>query len=276
MNEIYSENLSVGYDQTVVIDQLSMRVPSGKLIAIVGANGSGKSTLLKTFSRILKPFDGNVYLDSHDIHAVSTRELARRISILPQRAQAPEALTVYELVSYGRYPHQRWLVGSTAEDARMIRWALETVSLGDLADRPVLSLSGGQQQRVWIAMTLAQGASCMLLDEPTSHLDTCHQLEIMELLSRLNREENKTIIMVLHDLNLAARYAHHIIALEAGRIAAEGPPIQVLTPEILRQVFRIEARVFTDSQTGALICVPLSPVADSEHVAATSSGASVA
>lgn len=264
-NELHSQDLSVGYDQTVVIDQLSMRVPSGKLTAIVGANGSGKSTLLKTFSRILRPFGGAVYLDSQDIHAMPTRELARRISILPQRPQAPEALTVYELVSYGRYPHQRWLVGSNAEDARMVTWALNTVSLGELADRPVLSLSGGQQQRVWIAMVLAQGASCMLLDEPTSHLDTCHQLEIMDLLSRLNSEERKTIIMVLHDLNLAARYAHHIVAMKNGRVVAEGTPLQILTPAILREVFRIEAKMFADSQTGTLICVPLNPVAGPEN-----------
>jgi iron complex transport system ATP-binding protein len=256
MNELYSQDLCVGYDDVVVIDQLSMHVPSGKLTAIVDANGSGKSTLLKTFSRILKPFAGGVYLDDHSIHAVSTRDLARRISILPQRAQAPESLTVYELVSYGRYPHQRWLAGSNADDVRMIRWALDTVSLGHFADRPVLSLSGGQQQRVWIAMILAQGASCVLLDEPTSHLDTCHQLEIMELLARLNREEDKTIVMVLHDLNLAARDAHHMIAMKDGRIVAEGTPRQIMTEATLSAVFGIEAAILCDPRSGTPICVP--------------------
>ena len=255
MNQLHSQNLCVGYDDSIVIDDLSVNVPPGQITAIVGANGSGKSTLLKTFARILRPFTGCVYLDGKEIHVTPTRELARRMSILPQKAQAPEALTVHELASYGRYPHRKWLCGSNGDDAHMIRWALETVGLSTLRERPVSSLSGGQQQRVWIAMTLAQGASCMLLDEPTSHLDTCHQLEIMELLSRLNRQENKTIVMVLHDLNLAARYAHHMIALKDGGIVASGTPESVMTENMLFTVFGVEAHIMRDPRNGSPMCI---------------------
>jgi iron complex transport system ATP-binding protein len=255
MNQLHSQNLCAGYDDTIVIDDLSVHVPPGQITAIVGANGSGKSTLLKTFARILKPFAGCVYLDGKDIHATSTRKLASRMSILPQRAQAPEALTVYELASYGRYPHRKWLHGANGEDDLMTHWALEIVGLDNLHDRPVCSLSGGQQQRVWIAMTLAQGAKYMLLDEPTSHLDTCHQLEVMELLARLNREENKTIVMVLHDLNLAARYAQHMIALKDGKIVASGTPENVITKDMMFTVFGIDALVMRDPRNGSPMCI---------------------
>jgi iron complex transport system ATP-binding protein len=234
---------------------LSVSIPPGEITAIVGANGSGKSTLLKTFARILKPFSGGVHLDGKEIHSTPTRELARRMSILPQKAQAPEALTVYELVSYGRYPHRRWLRGSSDDDASMTRWALDIVGLGDLRERPVNALSGGQQQRAWIAMTLAQGASYMLLDEPTSHLDTCHQLEIMELLAQLNRDEEKTVVMVIHDLNLAARYAHHMIALKDGRVVAAGSPENVMIVDLLATIFGIEAHVMRDPRHGTPMCI---------------------
>lgn len=245
----------MGYDDTIVIDGLSVIIPTGQITAIVGANGSGKSTLLKTFARILTPFAGCVYLNGREVHATPTRELARRLSILPQKAQSPEALTVHELASYGRYPHRKWLRGPNADDTGMIHWALEIVGLGDLRERPVNSLSGGEQQRVWIAMALAQGACLMLLDEPTSHLDTCHQLEIMELLARLNREENKTIVMVLHDLNLAARYAHHMIALKGGQVVAAGTSESVMTADVLFNIFGIEAHVMRDPRNGAPMCI---------------------
>lgn len=255
MNELHSKNLTVGYDDRVVIDELSVTIPPGEITAIVGANGSGKSTLLKTFARILKPFDGCVFLDGKEIHTTPTRELARRMSILPQKAQAPEALTVYELTSYGRYPHRRWLRAPTADDAQMVDWALEIVGLQDLRDRPVQALSGGQQQRVWIAMTLAQGAPYMLLDEPTSHLDTCHQLEIMELLATLNREQEKTVVMVLHDLNLAARYCHHMIAVKDGQVVVADSPENVMTEETLLSVFGIRAHITRDPLAGTPMCV---------------------
>lgn len=259
MNHLHSQSLSVGYDDNIVIDELSVDVPTGQITAIVGANGSGKSTLLKTFARILTPLGGCVFLDGKEIHATPTRQLARRMSILSQNAQAPEALTVYELTSYGRYPHRQWLRGANYDDASMINWALGVVGLADLQERPVASLSGGQQQRAWIAMTLAQGAPYMLLDEPTNHLDTCHQLEIMELLTRLNRQEGKTVVMVLHDLNLAARYAHHMLAVKAGRITAAGTPAQVMTESHLHEVFGIRAKILSDPQTGAPLCVAYLP-----------------
>jgi iron complex transport system ATP-binding protein len=255
MQQLHSQELTVGYDEKIVLDKLSVSIPAGRICAIVGANGSGKSTLLKTFARILKPYTGCVYLDSQEIHATPTRELARRLSMLPQSAHAPEAITVYELVSYGRYPYRRWLRNLTDDDARMIDWALATVGVNDLRERPVNSLSGGQQQRVWIAMTLAQGASHMLLDEPTSHLDTCHQLEVMELLARLNRDEGRTVVMVLHDLNLAARYAHHILALKEGQIVALGSPEEVVTPQTLYEVFGVEADVIRDPRHGTPMCI---------------------
>jgi iron complex transport system ATP-binding protein len=255
MQQLHSQELTVGYDDKIVLDKLSVSVPSGQISAIVGANGSGKSTLLKTFARILKPYAGCVYLEGQEIHATPTRQLARRLSILPQSAHAPEAITVYELVSYGRFPHRRWLRNLTADDTRMIDWALATVGVDDLRERPVNTLSGGQQQRVWIAMTLAQGASHMLLDEPTSHLDTCHQLEVMELLARLNREEGRTVVMVLHDLNLAARYAHHILALRDGQVVASGSPDVVVTPQTLFEVFGVEADVIRDPRHGTPMCI---------------------
>jgi iron complex transport system ATP-binding protein len=256
MHELTTRNLTIGYENEVVIDGLTVRIPKEKITVIVGANGSGKSTLLKSLARVLAPFAGIVHLGDRNVHSMPTRELARQLSILPQKAQSPESLTVEELVSFGRYPHRRWLRGATTEDASMIDWAISVVGVQNLRDRPVNALSGGQQQRVWIAMTIAQGASIMLLDEPTSHLDTCHQLEVMHLLARLNREEGKTIVMVLHDLNLAARHADHMIALKSGQIVAAGPPEQIVTAKVLYDVFEIEAEILRDPRNGAPMCVP--------------------
>lgn len=255
MNSLHSRHLSVGYDGQVIVDDLHLGFAPGEITAIVGANGSGKSTLLKAFSRLLKPLNGAVFLDGKDIQATPTRELARRMSILPQTSYAPESLTVRELASYGRFPHRQWLRPLNGEDARMIQWALKVVGLDALQDRPVNSLSGGQQQCAWIAMTLAQGSAYLLLDEPTSNLDACHQLEIMELLVRLNREERKTIVMVLHDLNLAARYAHHMVALAAGRVVVADRPDRVMTPAVLKQVFGVEAHILRDPRCGTPVCV---------------------
>jgi len=254
MSALQSRDLVVGYDR-VVIPELSVSLPEGKITAIVGANGCGKSTILKAFSRILFPFSGEVLLGADIVHSLPSRKLAQRLSILPQASQAPESLTVRELVSYGRFPHRRWLRGAHPDDAAMVQWALQVTGVEELAERPINSLSGGQQQRAWIAMTLAQGADVLLLDEPTSHLDTCHQLEVMELLAQLNRTEGKTIIMVLHDLNLAARYAHHMLAIKDGRIAAAGSPNEVMTEHILHSVFGIRAHVLSDPITHSPMCV---------------------
>jgi iron complex transport system ATP-binding protein len=255
MQLLAAKHLELGYGDRRVIDDLSLAIPPQRITAIVGANGSGKSTLLKACSRILVPQAGVVELDGENLHALPSRALARRLSILPQNSQAPESLTVGELVAYGRYPHRRWLASPNSEDAEMVRWALDVTALVDLADRPVNSLSGGQQQRAWIAMTLAQGAEILLLDEPTSHLDTCHQLEVMELLAALNRQLQKTIVMVLHDLNLAARYAHHMIALKDGQVAAAGTPDEVMNERTLNDVFGIAAHIARDPQTQTPICI---------------------
>jgi iron complex transport system ATP-binding protein len=255
IQSLAAQRLDVGYGETLVIRELSLEIPVGEITAIVGANGSGKSTLLKAFSRILTPQGGVVELDGEDLHALSSRALAHRLSILPQNANAPESLSVAELVSYGRYPHRRWLGALTRDDTEMIHWALGVTSLTELHDRPVNSLSGGQQQRVWIAMTLAQGAEILLLDEPTSHLDTCHQLEVMELLAELHQQFGKTVVMVLHDLNLAARYATHMVALKEGRVVAAGTVDQVMTEPILEDVFGIEAHIARDPRTNTPVCV---------------------
>jgi len=259
MSTLISRELAVGYERRIVVPELSVSLPAGRITAIVGANGCGKSTILKAFARILRPLAGGVWLDEARVHDIPSRQLAQRMSILPQASAAPEALTVRELVSYGRYPHRRWLGMGHPDDAEMVSWALRTTTTEEFADRPIHALSGGQQQRVWIAMTLAQGAELLLLDEPTSHLDTCHQLEVMELLARLNREAGKTVVMVLHDLNLAARYADHMLAIQEGRIAASGTPEEVMTEATLERVFGIRAQILTDPRTGTPLCIAYLP-----------------
>lgn len=259
MGVLATQELDVGYDRQVVVPGLTVGFPEGKVTAIVGANGCGKSTILKACSRILRPLAGMVQLDGDSVHALPSRSLARRLSALPQSPSAPDSLTVRELVGYGRYPYSRWLSGGHPDDTAMVDWSLQVTSTAEFADRPVSSLSGGQQQRVWIAMTLAQGADLLLLDEPTSHLDTCHQLEVMELLARLNREAGKTVVMVLHDLNLAARYAHHMIAVKGGKVVAAGSPEEVMTEPHLMEVFGIRARVIADPYTGSPLCIAYLP-----------------
>jgi iron complex transport system ATP-binding protein len=255
MSNLQSCDLRAGYEQRIVIPELTIAFPERQITAIVGANGCGKSTLLKTFARILRPDAGVVLFDETEIHSWPSRALAQKLSVLPQASQAPDSLTVRELVSYGRYPHRRWFRGTQPEDLAMVQWALEITNVDALADRPANAISGGQQQRAWIAMTLAQGADVLLLDEPTSHLDTCHQLEVMELLLRLNRDEGKTVVMVLHDLNLAARYAQHMVAIKEGRVVVAGAPSEVMTTSHLRTVFGIRSHILIDPQTGTPHCI---------------------
>ena len=272
MKILRSHDLTLGYDRRIVIEELSVSLPVRQMTAIVGANGSGKSTLLKAFSRVLAPFDGRVVLDGESIHHIPSGQLAQRLSILPQAARAPDGLTVGQLVSYGRYPHRRWFAPLGEEDLQQIRWALDIVGLTALEDRLVSSLSGGQQQRVWIAMTLAQGAEVLLLDEPTTHLDLCHQLEVMELLARLNSEQNKTVVMVLHDLNLAARYAQHMIVLREGKVLSQGSPGEVMNPETVREAFGVEAQITADPHRGTPMCVAYRSVGDSRCEGAETAG----
>ncbi len=247
---------TLGYDEAPVIRDLTVEVPAGRITSVIGPNGCGKSTLLRSLARLLKPRGGAVYLDGEAIFNLSTREVARRLGILPQGPTAPEGLTVRELAAQGRYPHQSWLRQWSKEDERAVEKALETTGVTEVADRPLETLSGGQRQRAWISMALAQETETLLLDEPTTFLDMAHQLEVLQLLSRLNHEEGRTILMVLHDLNNAARYSHHVIVLSEGRIFDTGPPEEVVTPGLLREVFHVEADIVADPRTGVPLCIP--------------------
>lgn len=255
MSTLTAEQLTLAYDQATIIRAMSVSVPSGAITALVGPNGCGKSTLLRGLARLLAPRGGAAFLDGKAIHRIPTRELARQLGILPQNPSAPEGLTVRELVAQGRYPHQSWLQQWAAEDDAALRKALDLTGMAELADRPVDALSGGQRQRAWIAMTLAQQTDVILLDEPTTFLDLAHQIEVLQLLERLNRDEGRTIVMVLHDLNHATRHAQHLIAMRAGALVAAGPPREVVTPRLLQEVFGVEADVVPDPRTGVPICL---------------------
>lgn len=255
MNSITTENLAIAYDEALIVDKLHMQIPHGKITSIIGSNGCGKSTILKAIGRILKPSTGQICLNGKDIKTLSTLEIAKKMAILPQTPLAPSGLTVRELVNYGRFPHQRGFGKLTAEDKKIVTWALTVTKLQDLEYREVDSLSGGQRQRVWIAMALAQQADLILLDEPTTYLDLSHQLEVLQLLYELNHKQNCTIAMVLHDLNLAARFSDYIIAIRNGAIIKHGTAKEVLTPQVLRQAFHIDAEIGTDPRTGRPVCI---------------------
>ena len=255
MNSISTSGLTVCYDEKCVVDSLDMQIPKNKITVIIGPNGCGKSTVLKAISRILRPKGGTIYLNGDDIRLLGTKEIAQRMASLPQSPQAPAGLTVGELVSYGRFPHQRGFGVLSQADRDVVNWALDVTRLSDLEDRPIENLSGGQRQRVWIAMALAQQTDLILLDEPTTYLDMAYQLEILELLYKLNREQGCTIAMVLHDLNLAARFADHMIAIRHGRIVCHGSPEEVMTPRVLRETFNIDAEVLQDPRTGKPTCI---------------------
>ena len=256
MSKLKTEKVTLGYEENVVIDGLTVEVPEGEITSVVGPNGCGKSTLLRSLARLMKPRGGSIYLDGDAISNLPTREVARRLGILPQNPAAPEGLTVRELAAQGRYPHQSWLRQWSKDDERAVEKALVTTGVVELADRPLDTLSGGQRQRAWISMALAQETGTLLLDEPTTFLDLAHQLEVLELLDRLNREEGRTILMVLHDLNNAARYSHRVIALSRGEVFDAGPPEEVVTPALLREVFGVEADVLPDPRTGVPLCIP--------------------
>ncbi len=257
MTELRAERLTLSYDTVPVISGLSLTLPRGKITALVGPNGSGKSTLLRGFARLLKPKGGAVYLDGQSILRLPTREVAKELGLLPQGPVAPAGLTVEDLAARGRYPHQSWLRQWSRADEEAVERALLATAMAELRDRPVDELSGGQRQRAWIAMALAQETEIMLLDEPTTFLDLAHQVEVLDLLQELNRNEGRTIVLVLHDLNQACRYADHLIALRGGRISAEGPPGEVVTEELVRAVFGLDCRVIEDPVSGTPLCIPL-------------------
>lgn len=251
-----TEALQVSYGADPVVKGVDLALPAGEITAIIGPNGCGKSTLLRAFARLLAPLAGVVLLDGTDVHRRPTREVARELGLLPQGATCPEGLTVEELVARGRYPHRgRWRPWS-ADDQELVDAALEQTAMVDLRDELVDELSGGQRQRAWIAMALSQDTPTMLLDEPTTYLDLAHQIEVLDLLARLNRERGRTIVLVLHDLNEAARYADRIVAMRDGRIAADGPPATVLTAATVEEVFGLSCQILEDPQTGAPLVIP--------------------
>ena len=268
MASLFTQNLTVGYGDNIVVKDLDLEVLEGKITAIIGPNGCGKSTLLKTMTRILKPHKGGVYLDGKLIHKESTQEVAKKMAILPQNPSAPQGLTVSELVAYGRFPYQKGFGKLTEEDHRIVKWAINVTAMTKFAHRTADTLSGGQRQRVWIAMALAQETNILFLDEPTTFLDMAHQLEVLKLLMKLNQEEQRTIVMVIHDLNHAARFAHHMVALNNGKIVKEGTPHQVMTPESLRKVFDIEAEIIYEKRSGTPLCLSYDLVEDPKALTA--------
>lgn len=256
MTILRAENLSLSYDTTPIVQSLDLETPSGRITALIGPNGCGKSTLLRGLARLLKPKVGSVLLKGHAIQTIPTKQLAKELGILPQSPAAPEGITVRELVAQGRYPHQDWFQQWSHADEDALQKALTLTSLTSLADRTIDTLSGGQRQRAWIAMALAQDTDVLLLDEPTTYLDLAHQLEILELLVKLN-QEGKTIIMVLHDLNHAAHFADHLIVLADGQLIAQGTSHEVITEKIVRDVFGVESQVIAHPTTNKPLCLPI-------------------
>ncbi|PPH07555.1 cobalamin/Fe(3+)-siderophore ABC transporter ATP-binding protein [Rathayibacter sp. AY1C1] len=250
--------VTLAYDERVVVDGLSLAVPPGRITVIVGANACGKSTLLRAMARLITPRSGSVLLDGRRIHRLPTRQVAQQVGLLPQTPIAPEGIAVSDLVARGRYPHRGLFGrGSGSDDDAIVEEALRDTGTLELADRPVDELSGGQRQRVWIAMALAQRTDVLLLDEPTTYLDVSHQVEVLDLLTDLNRSRGTTIVIVLHDLNLAARYADHLVAVRDGALYASGTPAEVVTPDAVRAVFGMESRVIEDPVSRTPLVLPI-------------------
>jgi len=269
---IHGQELTLAYDQRVVSHDLSVEIPHGKITIIVGPNACGKSTLLRAMSRLLTPEKGVVMLDGKAVNSVGSKEFARRLGLLPQQSQAPYGITVGDLAARGRYPHQKMLQQWSYDDEAAVRRALSACGVLDLADRPVDELSGGQRQRVWISLLLAQDPPTMLLDEPTTYLDIANQLEVLELVRQLNQDEGRTMVLVLHDLMLAARYADHLIVMHDGAIAATGTVPEVLTEQLLAEVFQIRAQISVDPLTGRPLVVPLMSLRHERTVQRRSAG----
>jgi iron complex transport system ATP-binding protein len=252
-----AEQVTLAYDDHAVVRDLDLQLTEGSFTAIVGPNGCGKSTLLRALGRLLRPAGGQVLLDGQAIARTPTREVAKVLGLLPQSPVAPEGLTVADLVARGRHPHQSWLRQWSRDDEAVVAESLAWTDVSELAGRPVDELSGGQRQRAWISMALAQGTDLLLLDEPTTYLDLSHQIDVLELVSRLHTERGRTVAVVLHDLNLAARYAQRLVAMKDGVLVAEGTPAEVLTEQLLADVFDLEARILPDPVAGTPMVVPV-------------------
>lgn len=256
-HQLTAESLRLGYGDRTIVEDLTLEIAPGGITAIVGANGCGKSTLLRALARLLRPQAGRVTLNGVALQDTPSKEIARVLGLLPQSPIAPEGIAVADLVGRGRHPHQRLLSSWSTRDYEVVAAALEATGMSEFADRPVDELSGGQRQRVWIAMALAQETSVLLLDEPTTFLDVAHQIEVLDLLTDLNRNRGTTIVMVLHDLNLAARYADVIVALRAGAVQAVGAPEAILDSELVREVFGLECQVISDPVSGTPLVIPV-------------------
>ncbi|MGW0038684.1 ABC transporter ATP-binding protein [Gordonia sp. NPDC003376] len=257
MSRLSARDLVVGYDERIIIDGLDVDVPDAAVTTIIGPNGCGKSTLLRCLARLLPPKSGTVLLDGVDITTLRPKSVAQTLGILPQNPVAPEGLTVRDLVGRGRHPYQKWYRQASSEDEQAVDEALELTATADLADRTLDALSGGQRQRVWIALALAQGTDLLLLDEPTTYLDLTHSLEVLDLVHSLKVEHGKTIVMVLHDLNLAVRYSDSLFVMRDGRLVEQGSPESVMSVELLEQAFGLRAEIITDPVFGGPMIVPI-------------------
>lgn len=255
MNCIRTKDLNISYGNLDIVKDLNLEIPKGKITTIIGANGCGKSTILKTLARIIKPKSGLIYINDKELNSQDSKELAKAMAVLPQSPKAPSGLTVEELISYGRFPHQKGFGKLKDEDKDIINWALEKTRILEFRDRPIEALSGGQRQRAWIAMALAQETDILLLDEPTTYLDLAHQLEVLKLLEELNKKEGRTIVMVIHELNNAARFADHMIGVKKGKIVCQGTAHEVMTKENLKEIFNIDAEIVNEPKSGKPVCI---------------------
>ncbi|KAB8131474.1 ABC transporter ATP-binding protein [Gracilibacillus oryzae] len=256
METLVAKDLTLGYGDEIIIDALDITIPKGEITVFIGGNGCGKSTLLRSLARLLKPKQGDVVLNGKDIAKIPTKDVAKQLAILPQSPSSPEGLTVEELVRQGRHPYKTMFKRWSTEDEQAVNEALDATNMADLKERTVDSLSGGQRQRAWIAMTLAQGTDTILLDEPTTYLDMTHQIEILDLLFELNEKRNSTIVMVLHDLNLACRYAHHIVAIKDKKVYEQGKPEEIISGGLVKEVFQMNCDVTFDPMFGTPMCIP--------------------
>lgn len=259
-HEFYTQEISTGYEEKLILEDMNINVPAGKFSVLIGPNGCGKSTLLKSFARLLKPTKGNVLLDGKSIYELPTQHLARQIGLLPQSPIVPAGITVADLVARGRFPYQNLFGQLGKEDYEAISCAMEAMGIMDLADKNVDSLSGGQRQRVWIALVLAQNTDILLLDEPTTYLDIAYQVEILDCLAKLNKARKTTIVAILHDINLSIRYADHIFAMKKGKLIAEGNPKDIITPDLMQTIYGMDSTIINDPETGDPYVIPRSKV----------------